>query len=499
MKRIELYDFIEFKYKAKMQIFGEFFDGEKTKVINGFKISDKEYVVRFMPDKVGEWEYRIFGGIKDSGSFECVKNSGNNHGRVITKELTFCYEDGSKYFPVGTTCYAWVNQSEELINETIKSLSEAPFNKIRMCVFPKSMPYNNNEPEFFPFCKDGQGNWDVSKPEFRFWDRLDKCLSALRNLNIEADLILFHPYDKWGFARMNLQSNLAYLDYCISRLSCYRNIWWSIANEYDTVIAKTMKDWDAFGDKLLKNDPYRHLTSIHHCFVLYPERDWMTHLSIQSRNERKIPLWKKEYNLPVIFDEFGYEGDIEFEWGNLSAFEVINKAWTVSVLCGYVSHGETFHRDNEVLWWAKGGKLYGQSPARFKFLKDLIYEIGVMQPYGTHPNHNPNGAVENPETYKIYNDCMNSLSEIDRHEVHLNETILMSHNEDYRLRYLARTCSAFVHEVLPMNGKYKVEVLDVWEMTRKKVLDDVNGKVKIPLPAKEGIAILISRKEGEKL
>ena len=50
------------------------------------------------------------------------------------------------------------------------------------------------------------------------------------------------------------------------------------------------------------------------------------------------------------------------DWGNLSAFEFMDRAWSIAAVGGYATHGETFHREDEVLWWAKGGKLYGKAP-----------------------------------------------------------------------------------------------------------------------------------------
>jgi hypothetical protein len=36
------------------------------------------------------------------------------------------------------------HQSEELQRQTLETLRTAPFNKIRMCVFPKSYEYNHS-------------------------------------------------------------------------------------------------------------------------------------------------------------------------------------------------------------------------------------------------------------------------------------------------------------------------------------------------------------------
>ncbi len=40
----------------------------------------------------------------------------------------------------------------------------------------------------------------------------------------------------------------------------------------------------------------------------------------------------------------------------------------------YVGHGETYMHPQDILWWAKGGILYGESPARIRFLRQLVEE-----------------------------------------------------------------------------------------------------------------------------
>ena len=142
----------------------------------------------------------MIGTEERSGKFECTAARGENHGVVHAEGDHFQYQDGSTYIPVGTTCYAWIHQTEELQEETLDTLAESPFNKIRMCVFPKSMPYNNNEPDCYPFLKKEDGSWEVNDPDPVFWEKLDKRIKQLMELGIEADLILFHPYDRWGFS-----------------------------------------------------------------------------------------------------------------------------------------------------------------------------------------------------------------------------------------------------------------------------------------------------------
>ena len=52
-----------------------------------------------------------------------------------------------------------------------------------------------------------------------------------------------HPYDRWGFSIMNAEEDDLYWNYIVARFSAYRNVWWSLANEYDLMPAKKQADW----------------------------------------------------------------------------------------------------------------------------------------------------------------------------------------------------------------------------------------------------------------
>lgn len=62
------------------------------------------------------------------------------------------------------------------------------------------------------------------------------------------------------------------------------------------------------------------------------------------------------------------------------------------------------------------------------------------------------------------------------------------------IKYYARHCAGVGTLELPEDGEFDVEVIDVWEMTRKKALHGVHGKIKVELPGKEGIAVLAVRR-----
>ena len=119
---------------------------------------------------MGEWSYTTASNAPElsgkSGRFSCTAALAGAHGPVrVANTHHFAYADGTPFFPFGTTCYAWMHQSEELQRQTLETLRTAPFNKIRMCVFPKSYQYNHNEPALYPFERDARRQERLHAPE----------------------------------------------------------------------------------------------------------------------------------------------------------------------------------------------------------------------------------------------------------------------------------------------------------------------------------------------
>ncbi len=362
-----------------------FSQGDRIFEPSGFYDGDGVYRVRFMPDAVGEWTYVTQSNVPDlngrRGRFDCVAPSPGNHGPVrVADTFRLAYADGTPHFSVGTTCYAWAHQGEALEEQTLATLRQAPFNKMRMCVFPKDYVYNKNEPPLYPYEGKPLKDWDYSRFNPAFFQRFEKRVGDLLALGIEADLILFHGYDRWGFAHMDAESDDRYLRYVVARLAAYRNVWWSMANEYDLMRDKTMADWDRFFQIVRDADPYDRLRSIHNCREFYDHtKPWVTHVSIQRSNFDQIDEWRALYKKPLIFDECRYEGDVPQGWGNLTAQQMTRYFWLGTMGGAYVGHGETYKHPEDILWWSKGGVLHGQSPARIAFLKELIEEAPYQE------------------------------------------------------------------------------------------------------------------------
>jgi Domain of unknown function (DUF5060)/Domain of unknown function (DUF5605) len=351
---------------------------KRTITVAGFYDGDGAYKIRFMPSEPGDWQYTTVSNRPElsaqSGHFTCVEATQDNHGPVrVWNTFHFAYADTSPYFEIGTTCYGWTFQSDAMQEQTLQTLKSSPFNKVRMLV----LPAGGDPAPVYPFEGAPPDHWDFTRFNPKFFQHLEKRVGDLRGLNIQADLILFHPYDKGrlGLDRMDAAGDDRYVRYVVARLAGYRNVWWSLANEFDLIRSKTDADWDRLFQIVKANDPYGHLRSIHHSERLYNyTKPWVTHASLQNGSAvadfGRAELYRDVYNKPIVFDEVKYEGDLPKRWGQLTPREMVACFWQGTISGTYVGHGETYR--GGPAWTSVGGALRGQSPPRLAFLKKIV-------------------------------------------------------------------------------------------------------------------------------
>lgn len=480
-------------------ITGTFSCGQECVTVVGFYDGDGIYKVRFMPSFEGDYRFEVSGSFSDesvSGEFHVTAPSEGNHGPVrVANTYHFAYEDGTPYYSIGTTCYVWNLQSDERIRETLDSLKVSGFNKIRFCVFPKHYDYNLGEPRSYPYVgtpmdssvltsenfndytdKTEGNNWDFSRFNPAHFQHIEKCIVALRDLGIEADLIVMHPYDRWGFSSMTKEQDALYWRYVIARFGAYRNIWWALANEYDLFTHKSVEDWEGYAKIICECDPYHHLRSIHNCHGFYDHtRPWITHCSIQRQDLYKsselVNEWRVRFGKPVVLDEIAYEGNIQHGWGNISGEELVRRFWEGVCRGGYPGHGETYMNEENVLWWSHGGKLRGESWKRVKFLHKIMCEtpgIGLA-----------------PAVREWDDVCA------------VPEDVLLAEKSGYQIYYYSFMRPSFREFYFDDVTEYRVEVIDTWNMT----IEDrgtCKGKFRVELPGREFMAIRLWKKDWMK-
>ena len=445
-----------------------FTQGGREVRVGGFYDGEGTYRVRFLPPTAGTWTFETRSNARSldrlAGSVDVAAPSQGNRGKVVVRDTYhFAYEDGTPYLPLGTTAYAWTHQTSELEELTLRTLDESSFTKLRMCVFPKSFVYNANEPARYPFERTSDGSWDHTRFNPAFFRHLEERILQLQEIGVEADVILFHPYDRWGFSQMPAWADRLYTRYVVRRLAAFRNIWWALANEWDFTKSKTVEDWEGIAAVIAREDHAGHLTSIHNGFVFYDHtRPWVTHLSVQkndtNRTAENVDAWRR-YGKPVVVDEIGYEGDLEWGWGNLSPQELVRRCWEGAIRGAYVNHGETYHRDDQVIPWSQGGALHGTSPERIAFLSQIIAEA-------------PSGRFE-----PLANDF----------------DALWGGEDDYRVVYFGLSRPRVRTLTLP-SGSWDVDVIDTWAMTTETALTAATGTVTVTLPVREYVAIRLRRR-----
>jgi hypothetical protein len=413
--------------------------------VDGFYDGDGVYRARFMPDREGRWEYvtRSSTGELDGhrGSFDCIPPGPGNHGPIgVHGAHHFAYADGTRYDCIGTTCYHWTYESKEIQELTLASLREAPFDKMRMCL----LPTDSMRPERTPFA--GPDSFDPA-----FFRHFESRVADLLELGIQADLILFHPYDRgvWGFDRMTFEQDAAYVKYVVARLAAYRNVWWSLSNEYDFNHNKTIADWDRLLQLVQRLDPYQRLRSIHNGTKMYEvftpydfTKPWITHQSVQHWDGAEVAAWRA-CPKPVVIDEIGYEGNAGRRWGNLTADELVHRFWQGMSAGGYVGHGESFVDRETRAWISVGGRLYGESPARIAFLRSIMADLP----------RRPDGDL----------DCI--------------------------LHYLGDRQPSSVELDLPTDASYRFDLIDTMAMTVSELPGRFSGRCRIPLPARPYLAL----------
>ena len=453
-----------------------FTQGAVTKNVTGFYDGGSTYRIRFMPDALGAWSFTTkssspqLDGLR--GSFTCTAPGAGNHGPVRVRERHhFAYEDGTPFFHVGTTSYNWLNQAETLQKQTLQTLGQSGFNKLRFLIMPKYYDFNKEPPAIWPF-EGAPKAWDFDRPNVAFFQNHDRGIRQLRDMGVEADLILCNPYDGWGLKDIKDRPEQMdrYVKYVIARFSAYRNVWWSLANEYQ-LWSTDDTYWDALFQVVRDNDPHGHLRSIHNMFQVYDHtKPWVTHASLQEQSQdRHAPAdfvmgmareLRAKYGKPIVWDEVKYEGNLptkpDYFWGRLKPEEMTMRFWKGTIDGTYVGHSETYQHPENIIWWGKGGVLHGGSPVRIAFLRRLV------------ERHVPGQRLDPVEG---------------------DATAAHSGTACY-LHYYGESAASSRSFSLPAGQRYRAYVIDTWNMTQADAGVHA-GSFSLALPENLYMAVLL--------
>jgi hypothetical protein len=418
-----------------------------TTAVRGFFDGGNQFKARYMPPALGTWSYRTISNATaldgQSGSFEVVApRTALNHGPVIvvaspaSNSTKLGYADETPFHAVGTTVYGMFGGDANRTARTLASLRTAPFNKVRIMAFPSGAagPYQRAMLPYEPLGGVAGAASDLTRFNVKFWQSIERTVEALGELGVQADVVLFNlymqPYPA-GLACMGGPNASAYdmypdtrfVRYIVARLASYRNVWWSLSNEWSQCSCKFadaavdpcpgVRDfsdpgcgpdgsnslapdtpiWDALFQLVSAEDPSGHLTSIHNNGYLYNySRPWVTHFSVQHTHNKPSTLWRLFGRKPFVWDEVKYEGNDAANWGSLSAPQMVQRFWWAFATGAYGGHGETLDiepsahcgtdaADGSNSWSGGGGFLCGQSPERIAWFRQYVENTTRHPPF----------------------------------------------------------------------------------------------------------------------
>ena len=76
-----------------------------------------------------------------------------------------------------------------------------------MCIFPKFYTYNTEDPEDYAFAGNETDGFDFTHFNPKFWAKLEKTDQSAGRIRNPGGRNPAHPYDKWGFSKMDKETD----------------------------------------------------------------------------------------------------------------------------------------------------------------------------------------------------------------------------------------------------------------------------------------------------
>jgi hypothetical protein len=330
----------------------------------GTKESNQQWKARIAPNELGFWQYKAQfsdGAHASEGEFEVIPSV--MHGPVVHDPIhpyKFMHHDGSPIFILGNTTYNILGAEESnwetvLLNQ-LKLCAEVGFNKVRFSPYSEQR-YKNNPVGWnaHPWFVRADGAIDYTRFNVTHWRKIERMVQKFGLQNVICDFIfVMHELsidDGLGepFSRQRIQ----YYKYAVARLHGFWNIAWDLeneANETHTTGNRYLwqnydRNWyDKFGKLVASLDPYLQnekpgfgrMLAVHDNNTP-PDFSWANHSKLQWKTTvpqgllfRIDPLINTSYRefeyeiklfregKPVIYEEYGYEGEQVLEYINLN-------------------------------------------------------------------------------------------------------------------------------------------------------------------------------------
>ena len=364
--------------------------GGEQLTVPGFWDGGQTWRLRFTPTSEGTWRYETasddagLGGQR--GTIEAGPPAPEAHGFVrvdAEHPYHFVYDDGTRYFMLGTTYYEILANAEAEGGwlRALRGSAGYGINKVRFNVgegssddrgagFPDASPYANG---------------DHDRLDLDHFRRLDEVVGAMAELGLVADMILFwNSETNYGTPEQDER----FVRYVLARYAAFPHVIWCLTNEWNYT-DKPRAYWNRLGRLVRAEDPYvasgaylRPL-SIHHQTRIdfqFFDQEWPTTAIVQLgvRNGQRIVedewsdveanqaqyvhgddwgwhsiLYNRGHQMPVINDEYGYMGEPKDRSAGTDSGDVaLTRAkhrrilWGIYLAGGYASAGDKYQYES---------------------------------------------------------------------------------------------------------------------------------------------------------
>lgn len=341
------------------------------KTVHGFWAGGSNYRIRFTPTAEGRWNYRTksndSGLDGKTGVIECTSPLAGAHGflrRDAENPHHWRFDDRTRYFMLGQTYYEIVGTARDKgdYRSAVNNSARYGVNKIRFRTFVKTCGNREN-----PFQCTSPYLADKDHLDLDHWRAVDEVVEYLASKGVIAD---FMPFNSGAAYFGTAEQDRRLLDYMLARYAAYPNVIWCVTNEFQRT-GRPQQYMNVLGAHIRQNDPWmsegdslRGL-SIHPLggkgqgdYWKFADQTWPVHIILQigRKSPADPPLYaemtgNRQYNMPVVNDEFGYFGDSLWwseqntrgDGGNYYTREKHRNAlWAIYMAGAYASIGDKF-------------------------------------------------------------------------------------------------------------------------------------------------------------
>lgn len=409
-----------------IELTGTFIHKETGKSVtaNGFYDDDSTWRIRFMPNEIGEWNYKTQSNDPDisgkEGQIVCVKPTKPYlHGPLKAKDHHFFHADGTPKFLISTRM-SCVYSTHEVWSEIIDFMKEYQINRV---LFMMGGVTGTIKDLF------GADFWGYNVKKFQY---IDAFIDALRLADIAASPYFYYFND--GVQRnLTPDQDRAFIKYGMARFGAYANVMPVLSNEVeqkytgrkDEKYNLTSHKWAnemgeylsklaVFGIPVAIHNPMETEKAINPGFYSllkdwqFPWADFMLRqaqvaaLSTAPRlsddiPEQKEPIYNirgysrhnqllidlRRFGIPIINEEPGYEmeghsADPDSQkinlmpWNSQTSDTLIPTFWTAVTAGTYAmwGHYSTYEMNNPI-----NGMKMSITPQYLKILHDIVTDL----------------------------------------------------------------------------------------------------------------------------